>query len=127
MRDGTSQNEPRPDPLDARALTWASLLARWTEFAQASVALPKGEAGDRWRASVAPVVALQAVVFALSDMGELPPDERALGVDRADALVSRHAAELRALWRDEPMHPALDALIDDATASTRRARDALRS
>ena len=33
-------------------LTWTALLARWIEFAKASVALPDDAEGDRWRSSV---------------------------------------------------------------------------
>ena len=47
-------------PADPQGL-WVALLAKWTELARASVALPEeGEAG-RWCASLAPIINLQAV------------------------------------------------------------------
>ncbi|TVQ64331.1 MAG: hypothetical protein EA379_01830, partial [Phycisphaerales bacterium] len=85
--------------------------------AQASLALPGDANGDRWRRSVAPIVGLQAVVFALADTDELPDDERALGLDRADVLIRAHAADLHEAWRAEPMPPLVAELIDDARAA----------
>lgn len=62
---GPIMNQPKP--LEPERLTWAVLLARWTEFARSAVALPKeGEAG-LVRQSVADIITLQAVWFALGD------------------------------------------------------------
>ncbi len=103
---------PRPDP--SRARTWATLLAYWTEFAQRAVALPAEGEGGRWKASVAPIIGLQAITHALAETETLPPDERALGLDRAELLIRRHAKELHGAWRGEPMPEAIDELLQDA-------------
>ncbi len=98
----------------SRDITWAALLARWTEFARSSLALPRNAEGERWRRAVPAIIGLQAVTYALGESVGLPPDELALGLDRAAILIDRHAAELAALWNTEPLHPELGALLDDA-------------
>lgn len=95
-------------------MTWAALLARWTEFARASVAFPKDETGERWRASVAPVIGLQSVAFALGEIDAISVEERAFGLDRASVLVRTHAGELHTIWRGEAMPDPLREVVDDA-------------
>lgn len=114
--------ENNPASLPLSALTWAALLARWTEFARASVSFPRDETGERWRASVAPVIGLQAVAFALSEVDSLGPDERALGLDRAGVLVRTHAGDLHAAWRAAAMPDALREVVDDAHRALTLAR-----
>ena len=70
------------DRLDTDKLTWAALLGRWMAFAKNAVALPDDDAGRRVRNSVVDLITLQAVWFALQNLDELDPDERALGIDR---------------------------------------------
>jgi hypothetical protein len=111
-----------PEPLPVTAMTWAALLARWTEFARASVAFPKDETGDRWRASVAPVIGLQSVAFALGEVDALGAEERALGLDRASVLVRTHAGDLHSVWRGEAMPDALREVVDDAQRALTLAR-----
>lgn len=100
--------DPGPDP------TWGVLLAKWSQFAQAAVSLPKNEHGERWRSVVADIIGLQAVTFALRDLGELPADERALGLDRAAVLIRSHAKAIHAAWGAEPLPEQLLELIGDA-------------
>lgn len=114
--------ERRDEPLPVSAMTWAALLARWTEFARASVAFPKDETGERWRASVAPVIGLQSVAFALGEVDSLGAEERALGLDRASVLVRTHAGELHSVWRGEAMPDALREVVDDAQRALTLAR-----
>jgi hypothetical protein len=118
MRDPES-----PEPLPVSALTWTALLARWTEFARASVAFPRDSEGDRWRASVAPVIGLQATTFALAEVEGLSTDERSFGLDRAGLLVRTHAGDLHAVWRGEPMPDALREVVDDAQRALTLARE----
>lgn len=104
-------------------LTWASLLAQWSAFAQASRALPRDADGDRWRAATTPIIELQAVTFALADLDKLTaPGERALGLDRAEIIIRKGADTLAALWRDEPLPTEVSRLIDDARAALLAAR-----
>lgn len=114
--------ESRSQRLPLMTMTWAALLARWTEFAQASVAFPRTGEGDRWRGSVAPVIGLQATTFALGEVDSLAPDERSLGLDRASVLVRTHAGELHRVWKGEPMPDALREVVDDASMALSLAR-----
>ncbi len=107
---------------DSRGLNWAVLMGRWVEFARSALALPDNEVGRRMRESVADIIMLQAVSCALQHLGELDPDERALGRDRSGVLIERHIAALRARWGSR-MPPALEQLIQDAQAQLRAAQD----
>lgn len=123
----TPPPEPSPEPLDADRLTWAVLLGRWTDFARSAVALPDDAAGRRLRASVADLIGLQAVWFALSQMRELPPgamapDERALGLTRAGVLIDRHAQALETRFAPEPLPEQARELIADAREAHALAR-----
>lgn len=82
-------------------LTWVMLLTRWTALAKATVALPDDAGGDRWRQAVTPIITLQAVTHALGELDELTPDERALGLDKAELLISANARALHDLWAHE--------------------------
>ncbi len=97
--------------------TWAILLAKWTDFARASVALPPTAEGDRWRDAVAPIITLQAVTFALSDAEGLARDERAVALDKASLSIRAATSELLALWRAEPLPESVDELVMDARAA----------
>lgn len=105
------KSEGTPDPL-----TWPALLAKWTEFAQASVAFPRTQEGDRWRAAVPAIITLQAVTFAMGEVGELAIDERALALDRAAILIRKHERELTALWPTGVPNQMAE-LLADAKAS----------
>ena len=101
------------EPLEPERLTWAVLLARWTEFARSAVALPEeGEAG-LVRQSVTDIITLQAVWFALSHMDELDTRERGIGLSRAGVLIARHTRAIRARFGDQPLPAELEELIDD--------------
>lgn len=109
------------EPLRVDDLTWATLLGRWLDFARASVALPKDAQGLRWKASVAPVITLQAITFALGQLNDLPEDERAFGLDRAEILLRQESGNLNTTWRGEPMAPAILELMSDAARALRSA------
>ena len=98
-------------------VTWAVLLGGWIEFAKSSVALPKDGAGRAMRESVADIIALQAVWFALQHLDELGSDERALGVDRAEVLIGRHSEAIQVRWEAETLPGELSALIEDARSA----------
>ena len=95
-------------------LTWPMLLARWTDFARASVAFPADGEGGRWRSAVAPIIGLQAVACALAETDQLSRDERPLAHDRAEVLIRQYGAQLDAIWRGEPMPTRLDELLENA-------------
>ncbi|GEM_PF-229338 len=113
--------DPSTDSLPVDELTWAALLGRWLDFARASVALPGDAEGQRWRASVAPIITLQAITFALGQLNGLPEDERALGLDRAEVLLRQESVRLNSDWRGEPMPALLLELINDASLALRTA------
>lgn len=104
-----------PSDSPSQDLSWPLLLAKWTEYAKAAVALPRTEEGDRERNSVPAVIALQAATFALSEIHRLPTDERLLGIERADYTVRERSAELDQLWRGHPMPDAMLDLLTDAS------------
>jgi hypothetical protein len=107
---------------DDRALTWAALLGRWTEFARSAVALPKkGETG-RFRAAVPDIIALQALTHALAEVDELPLAERAVAMDTAGVQVQKHTAGLHEVWRGEALPIGIQELIADARAAFAAAR-----
>ncbi len=105
--------------IDHQSLTWTTLLGKWVEFAQASLAIPEDEAGGRWRESVTPVINLQAVTFALGDLTELPANERPLARDKAEMLIADAAGTLRRVWFGEPMPETLLEMLDDARSTLR--------
>jgi hypothetical protein len=110
-RNTIEPSESSPD----RELTWAILLARWTEFARASVALPTEGTGGKWRAAVADIISLQAVTEALSEVDDLTGEGgRAHGLDLAGVQIKTHAGNLHAIWHDEPLPEQIVLLIDDA-------------
>ncbi len=107
--------------LQPQKLTWAALLGRWVEFAQAAVALPDDAQGRNWRQAVPAIIGLQAVTMALGDADQLAPDQRALGLDRAEILIDRHVRQLHGIFGRSQLHPMLEELILDAHSALRRA------
>ena len=108
---------PAPD------LTWPALLARWTAFAQSSLALPKNLEGERWRSAVSSIINLQAVTFALAELDTLEAEgERPLALDKSDIIIRSAAGQLHALWRAEPLPAELITLTNDARLALAAAR-----
>ncbi len=100
---------------DLPDMTWPGLLAKWTDFARASAAFPKTSEGDRWRASVPGIIALQAVTFALAEVDGLPAEERVVALARAEAVIDRQELALAALWGE--LGGELALLVGDARAA----------
>ena len=107
--------------LRPRVLSWTALLGRWIEYAQSSVALPQDGEGMRWRESVVHIIHLQAVTFALAELQELPEEERALALDKAEILIRHACRELDSIWRAQAMPEAMLELMADARAALRTA------
>lgn len=109
---------PSSDPHASSSLpapiTWVTLLAGWTEFAQSAVSLPDTADAARWKQSIAPAIALHATAMALAELTRIDPEERPLAMDRAELTVREQAAALNTAWRSEPMPESLTTLIDDA-------------
>lgn len=110
------QNVTMPD-LRPETLTWTALLARWIEFAQAAVAIPEEENGERWRASVPAMINLQAVTLALRELDTVDQREWPWARDKAEVLIERSASELGEAWRAEPMPGTVLELCDDARSA----------
>lgn len=107
----------QPAPLEPDRLTWAVLLARWTEFARTAIALPQqGELG-LLRQSIADIITLQAVWFSLQQMDDLDPLERPVGIDRAGVLIARHSTAIRKRFGQTPLPEDLKSLLDDVSLS----------
>jgi len=124
---GPGDPTDRFPPLYPEHLTWAALLAHWVQFARSAVALPDDTEGRAWRAAVPDLIRLQAVYFALGELGGLPADQRRLGLDRAEVLIERSADALRRAWDGGPPD-AVDELVRDARSrlaeAARRPADA---
>jgi hypothetical protein len=105
-----------------RVVTWAALLGQWIDFARSAAALPSDDTGRRMRASVPDIIMLQAVWFALRGLNDLPPDERALGLDRAEVLIERHQTALQQRFPDHTLPAAIRDLIHDAREALAAAR-----
>ncbi len=101
-------------PFSPETLTWTGLLGRWIEFAQASMAIAESDDGDLWRASVADVIRLQAVTFALGDLSLLDAADRPFAVDRATVVVEAAVADLNAIWTGTMLPESLAEMFDDA-------------
>lgn len=110
---------PAPD-----TVTWAGLLAHWTDFARAAVALPDGGEAGRWKRAVPHIIALHATAMALGEADRLADDERPLALDRSEITCREAAAALHELWRGEPLPESLDELIDDARIAFEAAANA---
>lgn len=110
--------------LQPEKLTWAVLLGRWVDFARSAVALPMDDEGQRMRRSIADVIMLQAVWFALQHLDELDPSERALALDRAGLLIERHTTAIDEAWAGAPRPAMLDELVRDAREQLARVRSA---
>lgn len=103
-----------PTPSDDQSLSWAALLGHWTEFAQASLALPTEGEGGRWRAAVPHVIALQAVTHALGELSRVDPQDRPSALDRATLSNREHATGLHKIWEGVPLPESVAELIADA-------------
>lgn len=108
-------------PDSQRAITWAGLLSRWTQFAQASLALPEDDDGVRWRAAVPSIIELQALTHALGELDAIDACERPAALDRAEIALRAHAEKLSSLWASsggpEPIPELVAELIDDTLAA----------
>ncbi|MEO0477266.1 MAG: hypothetical protein AAF085_15055 [Planctomycetota bacterium] len=106
-----------PKPLEPDRLTWAVLLARWTDFARSAVALPEEGEGGLVRQSVIDIITLQAVWFSLQQMDELSDRERAIGLDRAGVLIERHRGAIKTRFGENPMPEGLQSLLQDVASA----------
>lgn len=112
-------------PMSERDLTWPALLARWTAFAQSSLALPKTPDGDRWRSAVPAIINLQAVTFALPEVQDLPESDRPLALDKAEIIIRSATGQLHALWPTASggLPTALVVMVHDAGLVLASVRD----
>ncbi|MFK7790097.1 MAG: hypothetical protein AB8C95_11480 [Phycisphaeraceae bacterium] len=105
------------EPLEPDRLTWAVLLARWSDFARSAVALPEEGQPGLVRQSVTDIITLQAVWFALRQMDELSDAERAIGLDRAGVLIERHRGAIEARFGKNSMPEDLESLLGDVSTA----------
>ncbi len=74
------------------------------------------------RSAVPDIINLQAVWFSLEHLDELDADQRALGLDKAQVLIEKHAGALRSAWGDETLPAELVELIEDAKTALQKQR-----
>ncbi len=106
--------------LNTEGLTWVALLGHWTAFARAAVKLPVDGDGGRVKESVADLIGLQAVWFALGSLEGLARGEQILGLNKAGVLIERHAQNIQGRWQDQPVPGGIVELIQDAHAALDR-------
>lgn len=100
-------------------IAWIALVARWTELARASRAIPAEN--TRLRDSVAPLIAIEANTAALGQLARVPEDERAHARDLAEISIRSAAAELDRLWRGEEWPEEFLAACESAERALRHA------
>ena len=100
-------------------IAWIALVARWTELARASRAIPAEN--TRLRDSVAPLIAIEANSAALGQLARVPEDERAHARDLAEISIRGAAAELDRLWRGEEWPEEFLAACESAERALRHA------
>ncbi len=125
-----SQNPAIPSPpdrssensfvLNTQGLTWVVLLGHWTSFAKNALKLPADTQSQRLKESVADLIGLQAVWFALGSLETLTRPEQLLGLNRAGVLIDRHAQNIQSRWQDEQVPVGILELIQDAHAALDR-------
>ena len=111
---------------DHHRLEWPALLAKWVEFAQASVALPHDDDGKAWRASVPPIITLQAVTLALGELNELSSSDQPVAIDKASLLIEREASALSRIW-DADIPAEVARLVRDAQTTLHAAAQLIQS
>ena len=80
-------------------IAWIALVARWTELARASRAIPAAD--TRLRDSIAHLIAIEATTAALGELAQVPERERPHARTIAEISIRRAATELDQLWRGE--------------------------
>lgn len=109
---------------DDPTLTWAALLAHWTDMARTSSVLADEGDDGRWKRAIPHVITLQATAMALGDLDRIEPDERPLALDRAEIACRDAAGAIHKLWRGEPMPEGLAELVQDARVAFEQAANA---
>ncbi|MDG2423984.1 MAG: hypothetical protein P8M22_08400 [Phycisphaerales bacterium] len=104
------------DAFQPEFVSWAALLGRWMDFARASAALPRTPEGDQWRSSVSPMITLQAVTFALSELEQVDAAERMLGWDRGEMLCEEAIEQLDQIW-GPAAPPEIIEVVEQAEAA----------
>ncbi len=118
-----SPNIPsEPSENASRLLGWSAMLAKWTEFAQASVALPKDQDGPRWKACVPPIISMQAIVAALGELDQLPRAHRPVAIDAADELLREQLVLVHEAWSGELIPESISDLIEESRQAVFDAR-----
>lgn len=111
------------DHLQPQGLAWTVLLGRWIDFAKSAVALPDDPASRRLRKSVPDLIILQAVWYALKNLEGLDMPERALGLDRAQMLIDKHAQLLEDCWPPAELPRQVREIILDTRAALHNAQN----
>lgn len=101
-------------------IAWIALVARWTELARASRVIPA--TNERLRASIAPIITMEANTAALQEITRISEADRPHARALAEISIRTAAQELDRLWRGEEW-PA--EFFDACEAAERALRNAL--
>ena len=127
MSQEITEPDPSGDrsPLDAGLMTWAALLARWTDLVHAGEGWrrlhPEDSDAERWRSSIPEIISLQSITFALAELTRIPVEDRSIARDRADLGVGNAAQRLDEIWRGIEMPEGLLEIAEDARRSVDQA------
>ncbi len=100
-------------------MAWIALVARWAELARASRALPTSD--ERLRASIAPIITIEANTAALAEIASIPEEHRAHARTLAEISIRGAAHELDLLWRGEEWPEEFFQACDAAECALRNA------
>jgi hypothetical protein len=119
--------EQKPNISDLRAkaidaIAWSTLLAKWIQWAKASVALPDDAAGTAWKASLPHLISLQAITHAMNELADVVLSDRAFALERAEYSVKEHTTGLHSCWASEPLPESVATVIDTAQVTLARAQ-----
>ena len=106
-------------PSPREPIAWVALVARWTELARASRAIPVTE--TRLRDSIAHLIAIEATTAALGELSQVPEIDRPHARALAEVSIRRAAGELDRLWRGEEWPIELLDACEAAEHALRRA------
>lgn len=123
--ENTGPDPSGGSPLDAGLMTWAALLARWTDLVHAGEGWrrlhPEDSDAERWRSSIPEIIALQSITFALAELERIPVADRSIARDRADLGVGHAAQRLDEIWRGIEMPEGLLEIAEDARRAVEHA------
>lgn len=97
-------------------------MSHWVAMAQSVVNFPEQGEGAAWRASVPPLVTLQALAWSLNELHDrIDAADRAVAIDKAAVMIGDAVAALHRAWAEEAMPEGPHAAVAAARTALHRA------